>query len=231
MPFVTPHSRRVHVTDPFDWNRSGGTDYWAVFGPESITSATGRLLSDQGWLITSVLEVAGTGTDFIATGDRANPAHGYLDAASDILQSPSIFGDYGHAQIAANILGYQPTKLVMECYAAFNANANEVSGFGFTKAGGSPLTAVDNYAMISSDGTNFRVRSAAGSDLGAAVDTLWHVWKIAADATNFEWFIDGTSQGTLTNSETDVLPVSFAAGVVVAGTAFQRIAWAHVWYE
>lgn len=37
MGFTTTLHNRVHVMIPELWNRAGGTDYWAVFGPESIT--------------------------------------------------------------------------------------------------------------------------------------------------------------------------------------------------
>src|SRR3990167_9730579 len=132
---------RVHVTKPEDWNRSAGTDYWAFFGPEAITAAAGSsaLLTDSGWVITSIIDTAGTGADLLATGDRANPAHALTNAAGDLIQSPSIFGDYGHAQMAASILGYQPTKLGVEFYGAMTTHAVDEltrAGWGVVEAGG-----------------------------------------------------------------------------------------------
>lgn len=229
---------RVHVTLPEEWNRAGGTDYWAFFGPESTTAAAGSsaLITDSGWIVTSLAETAGAGADFLATGDRTAPAHILTDAATDALQSPSIFGDYGHAQMAAAILGYQPTRLVCEFYGAMTVHsANEtISGWGFLEAGGAGANAADHMAFIFTDGTNFTIRSAADSDAGAADDALWHTFKIvmsntvAAGTDMVEWFIDGTSQGTM-DLQTDLFPVSFS--MYATTTNRPGLAWVHVFYE
>ena len=167
--------QRVHVTKPEDWNRSAGTDYWAFFGPEAITAAAGSsaLLTDSGWVITSIIDTAGTGADLLATGDRSNPAHALTNAAGDLIQSPSIFGDYGHAQMAASILGYQPTKLGVEFYGAMTTHAVDEltrAGWGVVEAGGTIGTAADRMAFIGTDATNFWLSRAADTDIGAADD-------------------------------------------------------------
>jgi hypothetical protein len=230
--------RRVHVTDPFDWNRAGGTDYWLVFGTEALTSAAGRLLSDQGWtgVVATFTETAGSAADFISTSDRGAPAHLLTNGSGDILQSPAVFGDYGHAQIAAAILGYQPTRLVCEFYAAMTVHtANETrSGWGLIVAGGAAGTDADRLAWISTDATNFNISSSADSDAGALDDALWTMFKIvvsnavAAGTDMVEWFINGTSQGTM-DLLTDVFPCSF--GMAALTTNRPGLAMVHVYYE
>lgn len=233
-----PGSRRVHVTNPEHWNRAAGTDYWAVFGPEAITAAAGSsaLLSDAGWTTTSLVETAGSGADLIATADRGAPAHVLTNASGDLLQSPAVFGDYGHAQIAATILGYQPTKLVCEFYAAMTVNSvNEnTSQFGLCNVGSAP-SSLGPGVTIYTDGTNFTLlTSDINTDVGALDDALWHKFRIAlsnvvaAGTGMVEWFIDGTSQGT-TNMPLDALPMSF--GMHASTTNRPALAWVHVWYE
>lgn len=233
--------QRVHVTTPEAWNRAGGTDFWGVWGPESITAAAGSsaLITDSGWTATSLVETAGTGADLLATGDRTAPAHVLTDAASDLLQSPAIFGDYMHGQIAASILGYQPTKLIAEFGFAFTVNsANETAScIGFVEAGGSIVTANDAMATIFSDGTNFKLRSgAATSTAGDAVSTTWHVGRIQLDnsvaaGTNMAtWAIDGVAQPAL-NLQTDLFPVSFGFGIVAAGTNRIGHSFIHIFYQ
>lgn len=229
---------RVHVLTPEEWNRAGGTDFWAVFGPEAITAAAGSsaLITDSGWTATSLVETAGTGADFLATADRSKPAHILTDAASDLLQSPSIFGDYMHAQVAASILGYQPTKMACEFGFAMTVNsANETtSGIGLVEAGGTAGTAADDLAWLVSDGTNFKLRSgAATSAAGALIDTNWHVAKIvldnsvAAGTAMVSWYLDGALQGTL-DLETDLFPCSF--GMFAGVTNRPALSFAHIWY-
>lgn len=230
---------RVHVYAPELWNRGAGTDYWAIFGIESTIAAAGSsaLLSDSGWTTTSLAETAGDGADLIATGDRANPPHILTNAGNDLLQSPAIFGDYGHAQVAASMLGYQPTKLCVEFYGAMtvhSADEKTTTGWGFVEAGGAAGTANDRMAWIGTDGANFFCSSAADEDAGAADDANWHVFKIelsnvvAAGTDMATWYIDGASQGTL-DVQTDEWPVSF--GMFASTTNRPALAWIHIWYE
>ncbi len=55
------------------------------------------------------------------TGALGTPTITATDANLDLLISPLIFGDYGHSRVAASILGYQPTTLNLEAYAALSA--------------------------------------------------------------------------------------------------------------
>ena len=237
---ISGRNNRVHVTTPERWNRAAGTDFWAVFGPESLTAAAGSsaLITDSGWTVTSMVETAGTGADLIATADRTAPAHALTDAASDLIQSPAIFGDYMHAQIAASILGYQPTLLVAEFGFNFTVGtANETaSAIGFVEAGGSIVTANDAMATFFSDGTNFKIRSgAATSAAGPLIGAAWRVGKItlsnavAAGTAMVTSEMDGTALPAI-NLQTDLFPVSFGMGVVAAGTNRIGSSFWHIYY-
>jgi hypothetical protein len=228
--------RRVHVSDPFDWNRVLGTDYHAQFGPESITSATGRLLSDQGWVTTSLVETAGTGQDFLSESDRAAPPHILTDASGDLIQSPAVFGGAEHRRFFERQMGYAPTKLVVEFTGAMTVHsADETrSGWGVVEAGGTIGVDNDALAYIRTDGTNFICRSAGDADTGAADDAAWHRFRIefsnnvAAGTNMVEWFIDGVSQGTL-DLQTDLFPCSF--GMHALTTNRPALANVDIWYE
>ncbi len=221
--------------DARSWSTQMGTDYWAKFGIRSTIAPTGGgVLSELGWTTTSLVETVATGTgDFMSSSDFGIPAHILTDASGDLLESPSMFGDYTGSSAAGDILGHDPTTLSMECLASFTAvsGTSNRSGFGLVQDGGAAGTAADQLAWIFTDGTNFTIRSSADSDAGAADDTDWHLWKIvvstgsATDAV--EWFIDGTSQGTMDRLE-DQWPVSF--GLHALTTNRPGIAWVHLWY-
>jgi hypothetical protein len=98
--------------------------------------------------------------------------------------------------------------------------------------GGSIITAAaaDQMAAISSNSTTFEINSGAASDAGAASDNAWHKWKIVTtQGGTHEWFIDGTSQGTLA-IQANEWPVSFEAGIVATGTNTIGLASVHIYY-
>jgi hypothetical protein len=229
---------RVHITLPEDWNRATGTDYWAHFGPETLAAAAGSsaLLSDSGWTLTALgVETAGSGGDFLSSSDPGVPPHVLTDLTGDILQSPAVFGTYSHMLGAADILGYTPTKLAFEWYGAMTVHtANEPrSAWGLVQAGGAIGTDANRLAVVSTDGTNFTAFSSGDSDAGALDDAAWHRFKVVLDSsvaagTNMvEWFIDGTSQGTL-DLLTDVFPCSFGMAALTVNRP--ALAWVHGWY-
>ena len=231
------HNLRLHVTDPRLWSRSIGTDYWlrGGIGIVSAQATAGELLSDYGWTTTGLAETAATGAaDFLSSATPGVEDYVGANSSTDLLQSPSMFGGYLGAQAAASIMGRDPTRLTAEWLGAFTAvtGTSNRSGFGLVEDGGTAGTAVDELAWIYTDGTNFTLRSDADSDAGAADDTSWHIWKIivktgtATDAV--EWFIDGTSQGTI-DRKTDEWPVSF--GMYAHTTNRPQIAWLHIFYE
>lgn len=221
---------RIHINRAAHWTRSAGTDYW--YREQEAGTAADDLITNYGWTTTALSYTVGTLADLLTSADVGTPTITVFDAANDLLLSPSIFGDYVHGQQAANILGYAPTTLHLECYANFGtATANEtVSGFGFST--GSGLTATNHLAYIHSNSANFAIRGTDGTgaltDTGAVVDNLYHLWKIVMTAGgSTEWFMDGISQGTIT-LKTDLFPTGFSASVTTTNRI--NVAWAHAWY-
>ena len=225
---------RRHVA-AMDWGREPGTDFWFIPRNEGeLVGVTNEpTLADREWTTTSLVFTAGSGADFLDSTDAGVPEHFLTNASGDLLQSPAIFGDYIHGQQAAQFLGYTPTKLILECYASLTvASANETrSGFGLVEAGGTAGTDADAMAWIFSDATNFGLRSAADSDTGALIDTNWNLWKIVistgAVTDAIEWFINGTSQGTI-DRQADLWPASF--GMFALTTNRPGMGWAHIYY-
>lgn len=231
-----PRNRKF-VGDPRLWGVDLGTDYTFGMGTTTalITAGTaGQVLSEFGWTTTALAYVAGSAANFASSATPGTAPHLLLGDASDLLASPAVFGDYAHMLAASWVLGYFPTALVAEFRAAFTAfAANEPStAVGFVEDGGSVITgaAADQLACISSNGTNFELNSGAAVDAGAAADASWHTFKIRVTSANVEWFIDGTSQGTIA-LETAEFPVSFEAGVVAGGLNTIALGPPRVYYE
>ena len=237
---------RQHVRDPKQWAEQIGSDYWLVTNPgidigiaDSDTDPGAQLgLAAHGWTATSLVNTAGAAADFASSADAANPNHLLTNADGDLLDSPAIFGEYGHMSAVQKMLGMPdlPRYLVCEAYAAMTVHsADEQDSIvcGFIEDGGTPITAADILVGVITDGTNFYL-AGAGSDIdaGAADDALWHWFKIALDRVSgkFHWSIDGTIQGTDVGTIIgDEFPVSFgfAAGV----TNRPALSIAHVYYD
>lgn len=228
--------KRVHARMGSDWARMAATDFWVVGGPSEESSATGaglRTLDGGGWTATSITEDAGSAGDYLSTTDH-DPSSFHLDAASDVLQSPGIFGSYAHAYMASKILGYTVTELNAEVYCQFvDATTDEEgSQVGFIEGGGDAKDGTNAVATVYSDGTNYRLQSSAAETAAGAVDdTSWHLWKIQIVAAGCYHWMDGTlANSTVLALISDKFPVSFGIGVEAAGTNFSKFAWAHVWY-
>src|SRR3990167_2311936 len=116
---VDQRPNRVHITRPSLWSRSSGTDFWANPAVGFAGIAADELLTDYGWTLTSITLTAGSLADLLSSADVGTPNIAALDAGSDLLLGPSIFGDYGHGLAAGQFLGYMPTKLCFESYANF----------------------------------------------------------------------------------------------------------------
>ena len=218
------------------WDDESGSDFFFEADAAQI-AGTGNVedLSDRGWTTTSLIFVSGVSADFLSDSVRGVPSHYLTNAASDLLQSPDVFGDDTHGHQASHHLGLDPTSLTLEGFFTFSvvSNAETATGWGFSDAGGSIITATDAVAVIHSDGTNFVCRSSADSDVGSLIDTDLHLWKmvISQGTTDaIEWFIDGASQGTL-NLRTGVFPVSWGAGVQVGGSNRVLIGPCRVFYR
>ncbi len=229
----TEHKTRHHIWTPQEWGYSPGTDYWAFFGDSGLLGANAHQLSDYGWTTTALAFASPDGADFLSSDDVGTPNGLAFADANDLLQSPAIFGDYTHGRMVEEILGKFPTQFAIEIYAAFTTvtGTSNRSGFGLVEAGGTAGAAADELAWIYTDGTNFTIRSDTDSDVGAADDTSYHLWKIvvssgsATDAV--EWFQDGTSQGTM-DRKTDEWPASF--GVFAHTTNRFVVNWVHAYY-
>ena len=229
--------RRQHVLTPQSWGVAAGTDFWFMGSVNGmLTAGNGHELSDYGWTTTALSLQNGSAADFLSTIalDPGNPGAILFDAASDLLLSPAIFGDYQHAYQAEVLLGFAPSQLCLEAIGAFTVATNNetATGFGFIEDGGSPITVADHMAYIFSNGTNFAIRNGATTtDTGAAVDTNSHKWKmVITSGGSIEWFIDGTSQGTISIQD-DEWPASFGAGVLATTGANRfQIGMVHIWY-
>ena len=227
--------RRVHVNKAKDWGQAAGTDFWAVFGDVAqVEAATLGDLDLYGWETDTVAFVAGSDADFISSADVGVTGGVTTATEDDFLISPFIFGDYAHSLMVEALLGYPPTSLNMECYARFSANADEnASGFGWVEegGGGGVLADADLLAFIGNGGTEFELNQGDGTvDAGDTDDTDSHLFKIIISGLTAEWFIDGTSQGSLT-LETDLFPAAWAVNTEATGTVDPVVAWVHIWYE
>lgn len=200
---------RQHVTAAFDWGQRAGTDYWLLLNSgfdilAAAATTVGEQIAENGWTATSLVNTAGSGSDFGGGGitptlnttgggprglvtlvptDMGTPNHILTNASGDLLASPAIFGDYAHMLQASLLAGKKslPRYLVMDFLAAFTvASANEVtSAIGFFEDGATISTEADQYAVIFSDGTNFKLAGNASTMVtGPLISTGWHEWRI-----------------------------------------------------
>lgn len=222
------------VTDPRGWASASGYEFWIVPGNADLITAMGATndgLDGYGWTATSLIITEGTAGDFLSSAD-VTPTHLTANANLDALVSPRIFGSYDHGLQAARWLGYTPTKLTLEMYAAFPTNtANETTSFiGLVAPSVTDAAAAGGGGAIRSGGTasTFFLTSDLGSDAGAAIDAAWHLFRIEYGLTTTEWFIDGVSQGTIT-TEADIWPLAFK--LYAATTNRPALAWARIFYS
>lgn len=238
-------SGRVHV-GPQYWHLPA-TDFWYIDNPMVTQAAASSAtfiagLGGWGWgAPTSIgIGTAEVTADFMSSTDDAH--NGPLTSAGGaVLRSPVLFGSYSHRELAGAILGTAPTKLCAEFWGRFTAHLagdESETGFGFT--GGNTNTAAacwsNAQAWISANATVFKLSANSGGtlDLGAARDTSWHKFKIVVDsqAATIEWFIDGSSQGTIALSATnDMWPACWGLATKSAGASRCQYADLHIWYE
>lgn len=218
---------RVHASAQ-DWgNVPNITDFWFTPHTDIIVASTPDLLAaNHGWISNGTLSyVAGSGADFGSSADYGTPAHLLFNSPGERLTSPFVFGSWTRMNHIRRTLGWQPNQLIMESYAVWTtaSNADTTGGIGFVEAGGSIQTANDALAMVTSDGTNWILRSgAATSSFALAVDTNPHLWTIIIDkGTQLVTFMQdlvpvgtGGSSGTgVVALETDLFPAAFGAAV------------------
>jgi hypothetical protein len=230
------HNLRVHAYRPQDWGAFPATDYWANWGDLTFADAAASDLVANGWLTSGFSHLASSGADFISSSDVGTTGGLNFDAVSDYMISPFIFGDYAHALLAGQILGYMPTELNMECYARFAANNDEEeTGFGLLEAGtdANALVKADLMAFVTSDGTNFSLESGAAAAASDGLDsTTPHQFKVTLSGTTAKWWIDGTLQTNTLAIQNDLWPCAWGAGTKAAtGANDPVINWVHIWYS
>lgn len=233
---------RVHV-GAREWKYAVATDFWLISPNQGIDDAApgvatqqaiiGSLRDSVGWSLTSgvVLNVTGTG-DFLDLTDPGTRDYFDLDASTEVVASPVVFGGRSHVLAVTALLGAAPTKLIAEFWMGFETNANDTAaGVGFNNIGGGAAFG-PNSILIHSDGANFVLKAGGNSDTGAAIDLVIHKWKIIVNKTaqNIEWFMDDVSQGTVTLADSqDVWPMCFQGRA--ASNFLQVYVPLHVWYE
>lgn len=261
--FYLPVTRK-HVTRGSDWGQVVGTDYWLAFNSgfdilAAASTGTDIELAEAGWTSTSMVNTAGSTSDFgggVFTksttafkksapfdgsyGDAGTPNHALTNATGDILISPAIFGDAAHMEMAAIIMGKNtiPRYLIADFWAAFTvASADEgQTAVGFFEDGATASVAADQYAAVYSDGTNFQL-AGNGSDLdaGPAISTTWHKWKIVIErdgsaVPKIYWFVDGAIQNTTAVSGiSDEFPLKF--GLHSLTTNRIGLGLTHIYYD
>ena len=222
---VVPAVTRIHV-GALEWDKAA-TDFWInannAIAPVGASTAVAALAA-YGWTATSVLYTNTATGDFGSAADMTPSNYG-ANANADILVSPRVFGDNPHMTMVSKILGYQPTRLVFEAFAAFTtASANEAATFLGWDSG----ALVGGIYSGGTASTFFLSNATPTTDAGAAIDTAYHLWRMEVDATNMVWYMDGTNQGTVVTS-TDLWPCSFAWRASTTNRI--ALAWAHCWYE
>ncbi len=233
---------RVHATAD-DWGSGSQiTDFWFWPNADILTASSPHLLSAIGWITNgSVSVTAGSGADFLG-GDPSNvdfgvPSHFLVNTSGERLTSPFIFGSYEARYFINRYLGWNPKILVAEtvCIWTTSSNADTTGGIGFVEAGGAIQTAADHLAMVTSDATNFILRSGAATSTSAkAVDTNRHLVKIVLGLTDStgaqvaQAYVDGTSIGSIA-LETDLYPAAF--GVATTSSNVIGMGPTHIYYD
>ncbi len=223
-----------HASRARDWGEKIALRYSANFNVDAYGATTeGNDLSAFGWTVTGAPPyIAPSGADFLTADDKGTTGGVHTDTASDVIQSPSIFGDWSHGVAVSRLVGRisnngtpdLPRFLICDFVARFSANANETgSGIGFVEDGGSAAVANDYAAMIFTDGTSWKLRSGAATSAAiAAVDTNPHRFRIVLDriAALAYGFVDNLDKayGQSIAIEADEFPLAFGQGVVAAGT-------------
>lgn len=249
VPFVGPKQQsvggrplgRLHAFGHEWGNTPGATDFWlsGILAGQAGATTAGDVLVDHGWTVTSITTQAPSGADFASKADVGTPAALITNAASDLLQSPAMFGDFMHMEAARYHLGQFPQYMHLEAYLRFaTASANEATtNIGFVEDGGSVIVNADLIAAMQSDGTNFKLSTGGDSDAGAVVQTtpLGLRIRISPGTTDkVQWWLRTdltlgfTSQGT-SDLTADEFPASFGFGQ--GTTNVIHLHFAHIWYS
>lgn len=213
---------------PRDWADGVYSDYWLYAGSADPVTASGATnlsgLDSFGWTTTSVVFTNTVTADFLSSADDTPPNYN-ANASGDLIRSPLVLGDYAHANAVSAKLGFTPTRLIVEFYGALSTRTADESA---TYIGLDNASAV--VMAVYSDSANFVLNNGSATEVGAAIDSLYHLFRLELDSTTglCTWFIDGASQGTLAIIQ-DVWPAAFAA--VASTTNRWNVNFVHVWYE
>lgn len=234
------------VRKALDWENSLGLQYAAWFsGVDSYGATTeGNDLTAYGWTVTGAPPyVLGSAADFASSSDKGTTGGVHLDTASDVIQSPPIFGSYSHMEAICQLIGAVAANgspnlpAYLECIfgARFSANNAETgTGIGFIEDGGSAAVANDHMAALFTDGTSWKIRSGAATSAAIATDsTNPFIAKIRVDRINnlaYGWVDDFSVAGQSIAIQADEWPVAFGAGVVSAGSNDPVLNWVIVRY-
>lgn len=236
---------RKHVVSGARWAFEAGTDFWLIPGPDTSTTedaGSQEQLPEWGWIATSLVDTVGSAADFMSSADVGVPNHWLTNASGDLLESPSIFGDYSHAFMAQQIAGMAtlPKKLICEFWGAMSVHSADEprTGWGLIEDGGSVATEADQLAFISSDSANFQLAANGGSgvltDAGDTDDADWHFFGIElnlADDLSY-WYIDDPARTSPQGSvaiTADEFPCSFGFHALTTNRPFLGIT--HIYYE
>ncbi len=186
----------------------------------------------------------GSGANFLAAqgATPGSPTALLMDTSGERITSPFVFGAWWVTRNIRAAYGWTPTKLIAEWVSFYttSSNADTTGGIGFIQAGGAIQTAATHEAVVTSDGTNFILRSGtATSTATSAVDTVTpHIWRVTLDmGTLLATFMkDGVAVGTGGSSGTGAIaitqakaPFAFAAGVTSSNVL--SLGEAHVYYD
>lgn len=235
-----------HVKRARDWGEGIGLMYSFKAATDFYGATTeGNDLTAFGWTVTGAPPyIASSAADFLTSDDKGTTGGVHLDTASDVIQSPAIFGDYAYVEPLCHMLGRVsgngtpdlPRFLIADFGARFSANNAETgTGIGFVEDGGSAAVANDHMAAIATDGTNWVLRSGAATSSAIAVDdTNYHHFRIVVDrvADLAYGYVDdmAKSAGQSIAIQDDEWPVCFGAGTVSAGSNDPVLNWAIVRY-
>lgn len=228
MTFSPRPAPRVYVDGTREsWQNARGTDY--VIAWANATAYTGWTYTGTPSLIANAAD-----GDLFSLADH-NPAGIQIAttaSAQSIRQQQLIFGSRDHMKAAADILGYEPTLLCYRVQARFSvSSANEdQTGFGLVTTVSATTTNAQKACWVSSNGTNFVVRSNTNVANNGAIDTTWHDWLFILDGTTITPYRDGVLQNTITQ-QSDAYGAAFQVNGAASRTNVVQISAVHVWYQ
>lgn len=229
-----------------DWSEAIALEYWFHAATDWYGATTeGNDLTAFGWTITGAPPyIAGSAADFASASDKGTTGGVHLDTASDVVQSPPIFGSYAHMAAVCELVGRVdgegtpdlPRFLIGDFFARWSANNAETgSAIGFVEDGGSVAVANDAMATIFTDGTSWKLRSGAATSAAIAVDGTDPIHgRIVVDRIDalVYGYVDNMNKSAAQSIaiQDDEWPAAFGAGTLSGGSNDPVLNWARVRY-